>query len=268
MTARGPAFRLLPRVDQDNQFFWTSGADGKLRFLRCRHCRYYVHPPAPRCPELPLRTRWSPRRSAAGPPWCAHTVNVHGWIPGSEPYMSGWWPSTNRPSVRLTTNLVDVGARRRPHRDGGRGDLRAERRRLPPPVPPGRGPRRRRDGEVEHRSEPLERRAVISGIGQSAVGRRLGSDRHRPHRRGVPGRRRRRRPDPGRHRRPGHLSGHGDGHRRFRRARAPRGPGRPPPPASTGTTAAARARVRCGPSSPPAWPWPPASPATCSSTGR
>jgi uncharacterized OB-fold protein len=107
VTARGPAFRLLPRLDQDSGFFWTSGADGKLRFLRCRHCSYYVHPPAPRCPEC-LSEDVVPEAVSGRASVVAHTVNVHGWIPGSEPYIIGWVAIEEQESVRLTTNLVDV----------------------------------------------------------------------------------------------------------------------------------------------------------------
>jgi uncharacterized OB-fold protein len=38
----------------------------------------------------------------------AHTVNVHGWIPGSEPYIIGLVAIVEQESVRLTTNLVGV----------------------------------------------------------------------------------------------------------------------------------------------------------------
>jgi uncharacterized OB-fold protein len=38
----------------------------------------------------------------------AHTVNVHQWIPGSEPYVIGLVAIEEQASVRLTTNLVDV----------------------------------------------------------------------------------------------------------------------------------------------------------------
>jgi uncharacterized OB-fold protein len=38
----------------------------------------------------------------------AHTVNVHGWIPGSEPYVIGLVAINEQESVRLTTNLIDV----------------------------------------------------------------------------------------------------------------------------------------------------------------
>ena len=44
-------FRILPRVNEENRFFWTSGDDGRLRFLRCDQCGFFVHPPSPICPE-------------------------------------------------------------------------------------------------------------------------------------------------------------------------------------------------------------------------
>ena len=43
-------YHYLPLLDDENRFFWTSGADGRLRFLRCQACGYYLHPPLPRCP--------------------------------------------------------------------------------------------------------------------------------------------------------------------------------------------------------------------------
>lgn len=109
MLARGPAFRLLPRLDQDSGFFWTSGADGHLRFLRCSHCDYYVHPPAPRCPEC-LSEDVSPQVVSGRATVVAHTINVQQWIPGSEPYAIGLVAIEEQPSIRLTTNLVDVEA--------------------------------------------------------------------------------------------------------------------------------------------------------------
>jgi uncharacterized OB-fold protein len=105
--ARGPAIRLLPRLEPDNTFFWTSGADGHLRFLRCLHCSYFVHPPAPRCPEC-LSEGVAPEVVSGRATVVAHTVNVHQWIPGSEPYVIGLVAIEEQQSVRLTTNLVDV----------------------------------------------------------------------------------------------------------------------------------------------------------------
>lgn len=105
--ARGPAIRLLPRLDQENEFFWTSGADGHLRFLRCEQCRTYVHPPAPRCPEC-LSDALAPEAVSGRGTIVAFTLNEQAWIPGSDPYLIGLVAIDEQESVRLTTNLVDV----------------------------------------------------------------------------------------------------------------------------------------------------------------
>ena len=107
MTADGPAFRLLPRLDPENEFFWTSGADGRLRFLRCQECSEFVHPPYPRCPTCLSADLVAEPVSGRGT-LVAHTVNVHAWLPGSEPYIIGLVAIDEQPSVRLTTNLVGV----------------------------------------------------------------------------------------------------------------------------------------------------------------
>jgi hypothetical protein len=54
MVANGPLIRLLPRLDDDVAFFWTAGADGVLRFLRCNACGFFIHPPA-RCARVASR---------------------------------------------------------------------------------------------------------------------------------------------------------------------------------------------------------------------
>ena len=45
----GDAPRPQPRLDADNRAFWTGGADGELRLLRCRDCATFIHPPRPVC---------------------------------------------------------------------------------------------------------------------------------------------------------------------------------------------------------------------------
>ncbi|MGA2836140.1 MAG: OB-fold domain-containing protein [Acidimicrobiales bacterium] len=107
LPARGPALRLLPRLEPENEFFWTSGADGHLRFLRCQACRTYIHPPAPRCPTC-LSAELAPEEVSGRATVVAHTVNVHEWIPGSGPYVIGLVAIDEQDDVRLTTNLVDV----------------------------------------------------------------------------------------------------------------------------------------------------------------
>lgn len=107
MTADGPAFRLLPRLEPENAFFWTGGADGRLRFLRCQACGFYCHPPYPRCPAC-LSDDLAPEAVSGRATLVAHTVNVHGWIPGSEPYIIALVAIVEQEGVRLTTNLVGV----------------------------------------------------------------------------------------------------------------------------------------------------------------
>jgi thiolase-like protein/rubredoxin-like zinc ribbon protein len=44
-----PLTRPLPLITADNEFFWTSGNDGKLRLQKCADCTALIHPPAPVC---------------------------------------------------------------------------------------------------------------------------------------------------------------------------------------------------------------------------
>jgi uncharacterized OB-fold protein len=106
MFANGPAIRLLPRLDADNEFFWTSGKDGVLRFLRCGACRSIVHPPVPLCPSC-LSHELAPEPVSGRATVVSYTVNYQQWIPGSDPYVIGLVSIDEQPDVRLMTNLVD-----------------------------------------------------------------------------------------------------------------------------------------------------------------
>lgn len=102
-------FRVLPRLDADNEFFWTSGADGKLRFLRCTMCGYYLHPPGPVCPRC-LTKSLQPEVVSGRATVATFTVNHQPWIPTYEPpYVIALVEIDEQPSVRLMTNLVDCG---------------------------------------------------------------------------------------------------------------------------------------------------------------
>ncbi len=107
MLAPGPPLRLLPRLDATNRFFWTSGGDGKLRFLRCSACRRYVHPPSPRCPYC-LGGSLAPEAVSGKATVASFTVNHQQWIPGSAPYAIGLVVIAEQDDVRLMTNLVGI----------------------------------------------------------------------------------------------------------------------------------------------------------------
>jgi uncharacterized protein len=106
MTASGPALRLLPRLDETNRFFWTSGESGVLSFLRCFNCRRYVHPPVPRCPYC-LVGELSPEAVSGRGVVHSFTVNYQQWIPGSDRYVIGLVTIEEQDDVRLTTNIVE-----------------------------------------------------------------------------------------------------------------------------------------------------------------
>ena len=102
-----PGFRVLPRVTPDNEFFWTSGADGRLRFLRCDECNYYVHPPSPICPAC-LSKRLTPTPVSGRATVATFTINHQQWMPALEPpYVIAIVEIEEQPSVRLMTNIVN-----------------------------------------------------------------------------------------------------------------------------------------------------------------
>jgi uncharacterized OB-fold protein len=109
MLANGPSLRLLPQLSDDNRFFWTSGEDGMLRILRCNACQFYNHPPGPICRQC-LSPDVAPQIVSGRGHIETFSINYQQWIPGSEPYAIAWVSLDEQPSVRLTTNLVDVEA--------------------------------------------------------------------------------------------------------------------------------------------------------------
>ena len=100
-------FRVLPDIEQPSGFFWTSGADGRLRFLRCADCAYLIHPPAPYCPRCHSRDNAPTAVSGRG---AVHsfTVNHQPWDGVGDTYVIGLVAIDEQPDVRLTTNIVDV----------------------------------------------------------------------------------------------------------------------------------------------------------------
>jgi acetyl-CoA acetyltransferase/uncharacterized OB-fold protein len=175
--------RLLPELTPATSAFWTSGEDGMLRIDGCGDCGALVHPPQPVCQVCRSRNRVqtpvSGRATVIG-----FTVNSHPWLPGFDlelPYVIANVALDEDPSVRLTTNLVDcapdeariglrVAVRFEQHEDvwlplfAPTGEPDAEN---PVPAPTRPTPR------PPVSEERFEHKAVLSGIGRSALGRRL-----------------------------------------------------------------------------------------------
>ena len=90
-----------------NEFFWTSGADGLLRFLRCQRCGYFLHPPSPRCPECG-GTELAPEPVSGSGEIYSFTVNHQSWDGGTEPYAIVLVELDEQPGLRLTSNFEGV----------------------------------------------------------------------------------------------------------------------------------------------------------------
>ncbi len=99
--------RPLPLITDENEFFWTSGADGTLRFQECQACHALIHPPAPVCRYC--RSREIGVRDVSGEATLAgFTVNHRFSVPGMPaPYVIAQVAIAEDPRVRLTTNIVD-----------------------------------------------------------------------------------------------------------------------------------------------------------------
>jgi acetyl-CoA acetyltransferase/uncharacterized OB-fold protein len=193
----------LPLLTFDSEFFWTGGADGRLRFRRCDDCGALQHPPRPLCGSC-RSANLSVIPVAGTGTLLSYTVNHQMWNPEfPPPYVVGLVAIDEDPRVRLTTNVVGcsedelaMGMRVRvrfeqvgdvwvplfePDPDAAAAGAAA-----PPALPP--------DGleaeEIVRRVRPplggsggvggsgaladkYERRAALSGIGMSDVGRKL-----------------------------------------------------------------------------------------------
>ena len=102
-------FRVLPALDDENRFFWTSGEDGQLRFLRCQACGFYLHPPLPRCPRCGSRDVAPEPVSGRGTVW-SFTVNFFNGKAATEIYTIGLVELAEQEGLRLTTNIVGMAA--------------------------------------------------------------------------------------------------------------------------------------------------------------
>lgn len=102
------SFRPLPQLNDLNRFFWTGGADGKLRMQRCQDCRHWQHPAGVICSEC-LSRSLAPEEMSGLATVEALTLNYQPWIPGVEvPYVIAIVGLDEQKGLNLTTNIVGV----------------------------------------------------------------------------------------------------------------------------------------------------------------
>lgn len=98
----------LPRLWPDTEFFWTSGADGRLRFSHCTTCGRISHPPVPYCRKCGA-TGFEVRPVSGDATVWSYSV-VHqpfvDWVP--VPYVLAIVEIAEDAEVHLTTRIVDV----------------------------------------------------------------------------------------------------------------------------------------------------------------
>jgi acetyl-CoA acetyltransferase/uncharacterized OB-fold protein len=181
---REETMRPLPRLTPMNDWFWTSGADGRLRVQGCEDCGQLVHPPAPICPSC-RSLAWSPKVVSGRATVVGFTINHQQWHPAfAPPYVIANVVLTEDPSVHLTTNIV--GCEPGDVHIGSEVSVRFEQvediwlplfeltgaidpvDRVPEPQRPTPRP--------PASDDRFESRSVLSGIGRSAMGRRLMRD--------------------------------------------------------------------------------------------
>jgi len=98
--------RPLPMITNENEFFFRSGAEGRLRLQECTNCSALIHPPQPVCRYC--RSHAMGVRAVSGKATLSSfTVNYRFSVPGlPPPYVVAQVAIVEDPRVRLTTNIV------------------------------------------------------------------------------------------------------------------------------------------------------------------
>ncbi|MFD4401176.1 OB-fold domain-containing protein [Nocardia sp. NPDC058499] len=182
--------RRPPAVTPQTEFYWTSGADGKLRIQECLSCSALIHPPQPVC-RYCRADRMGVREVSGYAVLMGFTVNHRFAVPGlPRPYVVAQVALEDDSRVRLTTNPVDCDPA--DLQLGMRMEVVFEKAGevwLPlfRPVRGGDGPAELPAGEFEPaaahehirrmpKQEKFEDKVALTGIGMSRIGRRLMTD--------------------------------------------------------------------------------------------
>jgi acetyl-CoA acetyltransferase/uncharacterized OB-fold protein len=174
-----------PALEPETEAFWRACRAGRLDVTRCRSCDWWIHPPRPVCPRCHGRDlAWETTSGRATV--VSYTVNHQPWMPGLDvPYTIGLVELVEQPGLRLTTNLVGcapdaiaIGMPVRVTFHAATDEIGLplfEPDPDPPPRPRAPAPPARpiAPAIVPGPDARLERRAVLSGVGQSRIGRRL-----------------------------------------------------------------------------------------------
>ena len=176
--------RVLPVVTDWNRFYWTSGADGQLRFQRCADCGSLQHPSGPVCRSCRSNRMEVAEVSGRGVVQSC-TTNFQQWSADYPvPFSVAVVAIEEDPRIRLTTNIVGcapddvvVGMRVRvrfEHEDDVWLPLFEPTGEPPAALPDEREELERiRSVRPMARMEKFEDTVGLTGIGMSRIGRKL-----------------------------------------------------------------------------------------------
>ncbi|HZP41192.1 MAG TPA: OB-fold domain-containing protein [Candidatus Binatia bacterium] len=173
----------LPALEPETAHFWRACRAGRLEILHCGTCGWWIHPPRPVCPRCRGRALAWEGVSGRGTV-VSYTVNAKAWIPDMPtPYVIGLVELVEQANLRLTTNLVGcapdavrIGMPVRVVFEPASDEIALPHFTPDPDAPSAPPPREERPVAPAIRpsaAERLERRAILSGVGQSPIGRRL-----------------------------------------------------------------------------------------------
>lgn len=98
----------LPRLTPESDFYWTGGAVGQLRILRCQACGHFLHPPTPLCRACGSDTLTPEAVSGRGAVW-TFTVSHQQLLPSlATPYVVAVIELAEQADLHVTTRLIDV----------------------------------------------------------------------------------------------------------------------------------------------------------------
>ena len=101
-----PPPRKLPLLTPETSFFWTAGAEGRLKILRCADCGRYQHPPLALCPAC-HGERLEPSPVSGRGRITTFTINQEKWLPGLEvPFVFAVVELAEQDELYVFTNIL------------------------------------------------------------------------------------------------------------------------------------------------------------------
>lgn len=98
--------RKLPELEPETAFFWTAGAEGKLKIQRCSACGHYQHPPLSLCPVCHSE-QVAPAVVSGRGRITSYTINYEPWLPGLEvPFVFAVVELAEQKELYLFTNIL------------------------------------------------------------------------------------------------------------------------------------------------------------------